>query len=593
MKCTSCRKENFLDAKFCEHCGTPLATPVENGVTCSQCGKVNPQNTEYCQDCGASMAESPPPPSALPPLGEGAPIDVSYKVVQVLETGTTNLYLAENSRALGKKVLVREQQEASEVYRLFKDLNHPNLVRVEDYLRTNGRSYLVTSFVEGPTLKTILETSGPKSEKEVASLGIQLCQGLRVLHERNILHRNIAPSLIFLTPDGKACLGGFEESCLTEEADRRRWVSPDGFSAPEAYGVGDGHVDVRSDIYSLGLVLFQMLSNYKVSANREGLFSLPSLASLNLNVSRSLEKCIQKAVEKNPQKRFKDTREFEEALVTAAAASAEMPPLEKPLSFAVASRTDIGQVRSVNQDSFASLEKAYNVRSDLRRLRLYVVADGMGGEAEGDKASNLGIRTLVTELLSRMMGPEVPHEDPFEDGQEVRKSLREAVEAANAAVYRYSLGDPARKGMGSTMTVLLTNGFHFWGAHVGDSRGYMIHGSETRQLTEDHSLVSRLVKMGQLTWEEALRSPQRSLIYRAIGTSEKVEVDVFDFQPVPSSWLVLCSDGLWEYLGEGELASVIEKKKQPNDIADELIRIANERGGNDNITVIVLHCEQG
>ena len=215
----------------------------------------------------------------------------------------------------------------------------------------------------------------------------------------------------------------------------------------------------------------------------------------------------------------------------------------------------------------------------------------MGGEAEGDKAASIALRTIAQEVILGSLalrdGRQTTPRLPSDPGERCRMVLQRALLAANRNIFEYASLSEARRGMGCTITacILLNGVAHF--AHVGDTRGYHMRG-EVEQVTTDHSLVSRLVAMGTLTPEEARTSPQRSIIFRAMGTSQDLEVDLYDVPIVPGDRLVLCSDGVWEYYEAGEFASIVQTAPDAASLCNRLVETCLQRGADDNATLAVI-----
>jgi PPM family protein phosphatase len=253
------------------------------------------------------------------------------------------------------------------------------------------------------------------------------------------------------------------------------------------------------------------------------------------------------------------------------------------LSFAAA--TDLGRQRKLNEDNFLIDKK----------LRLFVVADGMGGHAAGEVASSVTVHEIREAVLAQR-----DRIDRFRVGSgdtstsDVLEALERALHRACAAVYERAQVDATKRGMGTTATALLIAGSpdkpRGFIAHVGDSRCYLIRQKQCHVLTEDHSLVNELLKRGKVT-KEQLATPQykqlKNAVTRAIGVHESVAVDTFDFDIVPGDQFLLCSDGLYAYLDDDKLRAAFDTQ-DPNQIPAELIRIANDGGGHDNITSVVI-----
>jgi serine/threonine protein phosphatase PrpC len=230
------------------------------------------------------------------------------------------------------------------------------------------------------------------------------------------------------------------------------------------------------------------------------------------------------------------------------------------MRLAVGSRTDIGRARKRNEDSF------------LVREPLFAVADGMGGHRGGNVAS-----AMAVEALGRI--------DPA--GMSSDAILR-AIETANHDILQRGDAERDLEGMGTTVTALLIDGEGGRIAHVGDSRAYRLRGGDLIQLTEDHTVVQEFVRQGRLSREDAERHPQRSMLMRALGVDDEVQIEDLAVDLRPGDRFLLCSDGLTGMLSEDGIALVLGTTPDPQDAADRLVALANEAGGDDNITVIVV-----
>jgi PPM family protein phosphatase len=254
-----------------------------------------------------------------------------------------------------------------------------------------------------------------------------------------------------------------------------------------------------------------------------------------------------------------------------------------PLEITSSAASDVGRKRDHNEDSFI-----YD-----KDTHLYVVADGMGGHAAGEVASAIAVRRVREHVLS---GKETLQ--GFERGTAGRDEVKELIEKgfqeACRAVHQHAEEDQGKHGMGTTCSALLIcrgpDGERGFIGHVGDSRIYVLRGGEWNQLTEDHSLVNELVRRGKLKREEIDTSPYKDIqnaMTRAVGVYDSVEVDTFDFDVLPGDTYLLCSDGLSHYLTD-EKAKEILGGKSVRDMPDRLVELANEGGGHDNITGLVV-----
>jgi PPM family protein phosphatase len=237
------------------------------------------------------------------------------------------------------------------------------------------------------------------------------------------------------------------------------------------------------------------------------------------------------------------------------------------MRIAVGAKTDIGLVREGNEDSY------------LVDDPLFAVADGMGGHLAGDVASSTAI-----DVISRRA-----RETDLRDEEGLRAVVREA----NAAIWKRSQGDSALRGMGTTCTLLSLGNSQARLAHVGDSRAYLLRDGELSQLTEDHTLVGRMVREGRLTAEEAQNHPQRSIITRALGVDSEVDVDTLTLDLGEGDRLLICSDGLTSMVGTDVIARALTDEPDPQRAADRLVQLAIENGGEDNVTVLVLDVGEG
>ena len=235
----------------------------------------------------------------------------------------------------------------------------------------------------------------------------------------------------------------------------------------------------------------------------------------------------------------------------------------------VYSGTDIGRSRSVNQDY------VYVSETPVGNLpNLFIVADGMGGHNAGDFASAFAVRVMVDSVK----------EDA--DFNPV-KVIRHGIEVANHELIEQAKKSEERKGMGTTMVVATVVGNYVYVANVGDSRLYVI-GNRITQITKDHSLVQEMVRMGELTEEDARNHPDKNIITRALGAEETVNIDFFDFRLEKDSNILMCSDGLSNMVSNEEIQKIIQTGAELQEKGETLLNLANEHGGKDNIAVVLI-----
>ncbi|MFN8111947.1 MAG: Stp1/IreP family PP2C-type Ser/Thr phosphatase [Solirubrobacterales bacterium] len=226
--------------------------------------------------------------------------------------------------------------------------------------------------------------------------------------------------------------------------------------------------------------------------------------------------------------------------------------------------TDTGRQREANEDSYFS------------RAPLFAVADGMGGAQAGEVASRMAVEAF---------------ERVDETSAAPEEVLRRTAQDANRAIFDLAQGDSSRSGMGTTLTAALLHGDEISFGHVGDSRAYVFREGKLKQITNDHSLVEELRRQGKLTRDQAAEHPQRSVITRALGPEPNVEVDTMTFSARPGDIFLLCSDGLTTMLDDEDVAAVLAREENLPMAGRRLIRAANDRGGRDNITVVLFRLE--
>jgi protein phosphatase len=312
-----------------------------------------------------------------------------------------------------------------------------------------------------------------------------------------------------------------------------------------------------------------------------------------------------------------------------------------PLRLIAASKTDIGRQREQNEDAcFMFVQE-----SDQPSAGIFIVADGMGGYHAGEVASKIAVET-ISEALRPLVGPtssqptvrlrgrkgrkvSQSHQDASEDPAKTRplkdeaveddaaeaqprdesaqtqqlsesivvehyaERLRAAVERSSEAIVAYGQQHSDARGLGSTVTAALVIGDQVFIANVGDSRTYLFRDGNMERITQDHSLVERLVEAGQIDREDVYTHPNRNLIYRSLGAGHaEVDVDIFTEHLKSGDELLLCSDGLWDMVRDHEIARVLAEVHDPREASNRLVELANEYGGEDNITIILVRCDE-
>lgn len=241
--------------------------------------------------------------------------------------------------------------------------------------------------------------------------------------------------------------------------------------------------------------------------------------------------------------------------------------------------TDVGQERKLNEDYFLVDPE----------LGLYVVCDGMGGHAAGEIASSTAAASVHEHLVER--AADLASIDDGGSSDRIESTMREALELASAKIYKMGLSELGKKGMGTTCSALLIRGDKGVMAHVGDSRLYMLRSGQVYQLSEDHTFLQEAIRHGIMTPEQAKQSTHKNIITRAVGPLEKVIVDTLVFDVLDGDTFLLCSDGLHGYIEEPTELLPHLSAARLDAVPAQLISLANERGGADNITAITLRIE--
>ena len=239
--------------------------------------------------------------------------------------------------------------------------------------------------------------------------------------------------------------------------------------------------------------------------------------------------------------------------------------------------SDVGKIRDINQDAY------YYIEDD--KLPIFIVADGMGGHKAGEVASNLAISTIIRHYESSK--EKILNKEMF-----IPQFLNESVELANDNLIEEASGDDELKGMGTTVTMCLILDDEVYIGHVGDSRAYLLRNGELSQITQDHSLVGELLRIGSITKDEAVNHPKKNIITRALGSNPKINVDVFNRELQNDDKIILCTDGLTNMVTEEKILEILLSSEIPSAVCSTLVNISNEAGGIDNTTIMIIKAKQ-
>ncbi len=248
------------------------------------------------------------------------------------------------------------------------------------------------------------------------------------------------------------------------------------------------------------------------------------------------------------------------------------------LSYGIAS--DVGRLRGNNEDACFGMQWHSITIENRPDFGFFIVADGIGGHLDGERAASIAVQTLAAEMLQHIYVPML-RDFKAGDSPTILDALVAASEKANLAVIKHVPGG------GTTLSAVAIVGNLAYLVHVGDSRAYLIDGDKIEQLTTDHTLVQRLIEMNELKPEEAEHYPQKNVLYRAIGQNEQLKVERLIRTLPPASFVLICTDGLWDMVDDDTLRQVTLAAPTPQEACDQLVKLANDRGGVDNISVII------
>ncbi|HWN98622.1 MAG TPA: Stp1/IreP family PP2C-type Ser/Thr phosphatase [Blastocatellia bacterium] len=578
---------------------------------CPSCGAVdNDPDATFCEGCGwklgSALVQPLPPPEPCEP---GKPIASRFTVRALLWTAPTyNAYEAvtlgspETFHTIIEQRLtpgdplaglspvgvsldgsdtrprvsgsLEDAAAAFERFGLFKPVEHT----IEGENR-----YIVFEHIKGQVMAHLDQTD----EKEARALGLQLCALAEQFHRHGWVYNGFEPYGIVLDQEGRLRLIGFDRARQARSAVDENPIYPSReYTAPDLFAE-DAVYDVRSDVYSIGSLLQYLLSGESISEGA-GFYPLAT-------VFPNFERLIARAVSDDPDERFQSVTALREAL----------EQLSLPVVLQAGHFTDVGLVRELNEDSILALNLTQYFESVQTQIGVYIVSDGMGGEAAGEVASRVTVRAVAEWVTDKLISASLKstREEKIAaptqtgglrlaiaDGYEMATTemLKQAVVSANREVMAYAKANPDERGLGATATVAMVVGDVLTIAHVGDSRCYLLSGDRFEQLTEDHSLVQRMVNTGNLSRSEAKIHPYRNVIYRSIGADETIEIDIIRRKLTSGDVLVLCSDGLNGMLSDDQICDVLMVNQDPNTAAKELVVAANAAGGEDNTSVIVV-----
>lgn len=446
-------------------------------------------------------------------------------------------------------------------------LNHPAFQRAVDGFAENGRVYL--AYREECLMPLANRAGGLRMEEnEALAIALQLCQAVAFVHRRGLRVNDICPAAVALGADGRVRLTGLDYVTNDNELPADP-VFNDGYTAPEIYRAK--RADKRADIFAIGAMLYTCLTGERLEAESWREEAGPIRLYPPHVVTPALEQAVRRALLFDPAARWPTVEAFKTELVRLAGG----------MRIQAAGLTDVGMVRELNEDAVMMLEYWRDSQVESANGFLYVIADGMGGAEAGEVASAIAVGAIREHvehhfgtLTSAALGP----------------ILRDALEAANRQILDYVVTHPEARGMGSTAVGALVVPPDVAIAWVGDSRAYLLQENGLRQVSKDHSLVQRLIEIGQITAEEARYHEHKNVITRSLGARPNGPAGAESAlaRLKRGDRLMLCSDGLTAHVTDTAIAEILRRHREPFAAARELVVAANAGGGTDNISVVVI-----
>jgi protein phosphatase len=449
-------------------------------------------------------------------------------------------------------------------------VNHPAFQRATEGFADDGRVYLV--YPDEPLVLLSQRRGGLKmSEGEAVGMAIQVCQAVSFLNRRGLRLNDICPQSIAYGPGGRVKLLGLDYVSNDTELQSDP-IPNDGYTAPEVYR--GKRVDKRADVFSIGALLYSCLTGERLESESWREEAGPVRFYPPHVVSPELEQVVRRALLFDPQGRWP----------TVDALKAELVRLNATVRIRAAAMTDVGMVREHNEDAAMAVEFVRQSLVDPAESYLYVVADGMGGAEAGEVASAIAVGAIRNYIESGLGSAEA---------QNPSQLLTAALEEANRKIIEYQAAHPESRGMGSTAVAVLIVPPEGAVAWVGDSRVYLSEASGLRQLTRDHSLVQRLIEIGQITPEEARHHEHKNVITRSLGARQSgpAGAEGMALRLARGDRVMLCSDGLTAHVDDKTIAEVLRRHDDPYAATRELVVAANAGGGTDNVTVIVVFAD--
>ncbi len=550
-----------------------LIRRIRTKQTCPTCGSSNLSVAAYCDECGAMLTEHEAALRSLPPLPVGSLINERYRVEELLTQGDCNVYLAssKDDTFIVKEGAGDQNTFETEIAKL-KRTAYPTVTTFVERVEQENQYYFICT---APRSMAPLYVIHFASWREVVRAILSLCQTLQKLHDVHILLNDFS-AVQWNADEGRVFVYELAHSMETlipeqrDEADNAEAVWADAnFAAPEVQRNWLTEIGVSSDLYALAALCYQLLFGKPYAPPTLDDTSPSNEGSAIVSFPPTLYRVLLTCLHPDPTHRLDSVEAFKSEVISLLAVQHHR----------WGAGSDVGQLRAQNQDAYFAQSAVVYTQSEQNPAGLYLVADGMGGGKAGDLASR-----IVVETCQKSWGEMLCDTDFYrKTDSEWLSWVCDVLTKANAAIINAAGGDE----MGSTATLCLVVNQRAYVAHIGDSRAYLIDGEEIEQLTDDHSLVAHLVRMGELTPEEAANHPQRHIIYKTLGIERELEPDCLMRLLSTDHALLICSDGLHGMVNDDQLLrGVSDENLEHTEKISALINLANEAGGLDNITAV-------
>lgn len=619
------------------------AAPAPSAIRCPACCAVNPAGQTYCEACGWIF----PPPGTLKPVGAEETVRNRFHLIKVIgERGACQLFqgidqAGAESTAVAVLLLrepftptASQAGEAAPLEAAVVDAAAPEpdavataapvvpapwpsllwfLDRIElsrygawprylEQFEEGGFRYLV---FEAPVGKSLWDAWDDPAATESLRFGwlIQIAETMQELHERGAMLETLRPENVLIASDGKVRISDISQLLpfpLPEHAPLRAGL----YSAPELILASD-KADARSDLYTFGAMLYALHLGRELAENDFELQGVPKPILQHFADCHPLfGRLISKTFCRDVNLRFPTAEAVEEdptgfaevlALLGACQTSLDRVRLE------VGAWSSTGMVRTGNEDAFAVLQTCQCFEDGVQDRVLLLAADGMGGSDAGEVAARMTIQSLLRKIVQQkpwnfFPGATAAEAETGEDGQlldsaTTRLSLMALISEANKEVFAAAREGAGRRGMGCTLEVVYLAGDSFTVGHVGDSRTYLLHRGQLRQITEDQTWVQRMVAIGAMSPDEAQDHPRRSELQQAIGGHAEVQPAVYEGRLVPGDVILVCSDGVTTHLSPEVLQEILQRNTSAEACARQIINWTNLYGGTDNSTALVVRAK--